>query len=217
MALSSAQTLRRSKPLTFREWIRLEEIREDVLTAAERGTDDFPDLVYTYLSAVLLVPAETFDQISWVEALKLFLEAYSITLPDLRLPLLHPNKVNKEATLDWDYKGRFWHYWTHLLAKEYGWSLEYIGDLDVNTALAAIQEILTDQQLQKEFAWSLSEIAYPYNKHTKKAEFQPLTRPYWMLPEIKKPKKIKILKRLLPQGNVIEIGKPNEVASPPQS
>jgi len=67
-------------------------------------------------------------------------------------------------------------------------------------AFAHIQEILTDRQLEQEFFYSLSEIAYPYNKATKKGEFKPMPRPYWMRPAVRPTKTIRIKRNLLPVG-----------------
>jgi len=72
--------------------------------------------------------------------------------------------------------------------------------------LALIQEILTDDQLEKEFAHSLSEVAYEYSSQTKKSHKVPLDRPVWMRPKfIKAEKKIKIPANLIPIGNTINL------------
>lgn len=77
------------------------------------------------------------------------------------------------------------------------------SELDPDDGVALLQEILTDDQLEKEWQWSLSEIAYPYNPDTKKSEFKNLPRPVWMQKEIRKPvKQIKIPASMLPVGIV---------------
>ena len=165
-------------------------------------------------SAALNIPIETFDGWSWVEVLYAYTMVMVDQLPDTKLPMLNPTgNLGKIPT--WHYKGRTWNYYAHMLAREYGWSLEYISDLDRNDALALIQEILTDEQLRKEFEYGMSEIAYPYNKSTKKSEFKPLERPFWMLPKIEQPKKIKIRKDFLPVGNIISRERHEEKQAPP--
>jgi hypothetical protein len=125
--------------------------------------------------------------------------------PRAKLPILTTKHTKEDKKLSWDYDGRTWNFYSHLLASNYGWTLEYIGKLGIDEVIAKIQEILTEEQLNKEFQWSMSEIAYPYNKSTKKSEFKPLKRPYWMLAEVTEIKKIKILKSLLPIGNVQDV------------
>lgn len=209
------QTLLHSKRLTFKQWIRLEEIREDAQKAAESGADDFPDFVYSYLSAALGVPAEFFENWTWADVFRAYTEVFTYQVLDLPLPILNPSNTSSKELPLWHYKGRTWNYYSHLISKEYGWTLEYVENLSPTEALAHIQEILTDEQLRKEFEWSLSDIAYPYNKSTRKSEFKPLQRPYWMLPKIEQPKKIKMRKDFIPVGNIIEIGKHREEKAEP--
>jgi hypothetical protein len=117
----------------------------------------------------------------------------------------YQTKQEKVEELSWNYNGRMKHYLIHILAKTYGWDDTYIKKLSVETALSYIQEIFVDDQLDKEFVYSLSEVAYPYNKSTKKSEFHPLPRPVWMQKEIKEVKKIKMLRSMLPVGNVTDV------------
>jgi hypothetical protein len=79
-----------------------------------------------------------------------------------------------------------------------------VGDVDV--ALAHIQEILTDEQLEREFYWGTSEIAYPYNPTTKQSKFSPLTRPYFMAAPAPQLKRIQIPRGLMPVGEGIDSG-----------
>jgi hypothetical protein len=86
--------------------------------------------------------------------------------------------------------------------------VKQISNLPVDDALAYIQEILTDRQLEKEFTHSLSETSYPYNKNTKQSKYVPLKRPYWMQPDFKNVEKKKVApipKSLLPVGNVVRM------------
>ena len=93
--------------------------------------------------------------------------------------------------------------WLHLFAKAYGWSSEYIANLEIEDGVALLQEIIVDNQLQREWEWGMNEMAYPYNQMTKKSEFKPLDRPSWMQKKYEAPKKIKIPIHLIPLGNVI--------------
>jgi hypothetical protein len=116
--------------------------------------------------------------------------------------------------VDWDYDGRTWAYYSHLLAKAYGWTLEYVAEMDVNEALAHLQEIMTDDHLEKEFTYSLSEVAYPYNKSTKTSNFKPMTKPYWMRPPMKQIPTYKIRRDMLPQGRIVDLaGNPSQFST----
>lgn len=95
--------------------------------------------------------------------------------------------------------------YSHILAKAYGWSLEYIANLPVLEAMAKLQEIMTEEQLEKEFLWSTSQNAFEYDQKTKMSHFKKLPRPYWMLPKAKPLPKIKMRKDLVPMGNVIKL------------
>lgn len=187
--------------IKFRVWLRLEGLKEKVIKAVEEG-GDFPTHVVDFVATALHVPAKYIQDAWWSVMIQAFYEIV-LKLPNVKLPITEPTYENIRSE-DWDYDGRTWHRYAHMLAKEYGWTLEYISRLRVEEALAKIQEILVDEQLEREFQHSLSEIAYPYNSSTKKSEFRPLTRPAWMRPKVKieKIKKRKIPATSLPIGTV---------------
>jgi hypothetical protein len=63
-----------------------------------------------------------------------------------------------------------------------------------------------EEQLDKEWTYSLSEIAFPYNSSTKKSEYKPLDRPEWMLPiSPKQLPVIKMRKDMMPMGNIVDM------------
>lgn len=190
----------------FGKWTRLEKIAADIDKAVENNITQFPILVISYISTALFLPTKLLNKLSWLPTIILFEFAREINSPT-KIPLLQNKKENKKDKnkLGWDYDGRNWHYWSHLLAKQYGWELEYIENLDVDVALAHIQEIFTDEQLDREFLWSMSEIAYPYNSTTKQSKFSPLPRPYFMQSEAPKIQKIKIRADMMPVGNIKDI------------
>ena len=88
------------------------------------------------------------------------------------------------------------------MAKAYGWTEEYISNLEIETGLALIQEAIVDDQLNKEWEWSLTEIAYEYDKGSKTSKFRALPRPDWMGGGKKPPKKTTMLKVMLPVGYI---------------
>lgn len=163
------------------KWIELEDIKEEI----SKTDENFPALVYKYLSKAFGFGG-MWNRLRWQHTAKALLLVNNIAAPkNKELPLLNskPDLKSKEVKAGWEYKKRTIHQWSHMLASQYGWSLEYIKNLSIDTALALIQEILAQDQLDKEFQWGLSEISYSYDVRTKKSKFNPLPRPDWMLPD----------------------------------
>jgi hypothetical protein len=183
----------------FGKFLKLEEIKYNIIKAAKRKEDQFPELVISYLSAAFLFPRIIFKNLRWDLSLLLFSLASAKSSPIMGLPLLKPSKQkeNKEA---WDYDGRGYALYIHLIASAYGWTEKYICNLKIDTALALVQEIITDEQLDREFLWGMSEKSYSYNAKTKVGRAIPLERPYFMQQEAKAPAKTRILKSMLPIG-----------------
>lgn len=188
--------------MKFREWTEQEVRKEKLAKAVRDNTDEFPTYLIEFVSTALRVSPKWLEKLYWEDVVNAF---YVILMkfPVLDLPITKAYSVDTESKREsWDYEGRTWNYYSHLLAKHYGWTLEYISQLHVQDALARIQEILTDEQLEREFTYSLSEIAYPYDQSTKKSIFKPLPRPPWMRPAIKEVKMRKIPAYYIPVGTV---------------
>jgi hypothetical protein len=164
------------------------------------GSGEFPDRVFAYLSVASTVN----EGEAWTDTVSTLLKCFREFAPNQDLPLIKDATGEKGKPSSWDYEGRGFWLWANVLCKAYGWTIEYVSDMDYNDAFTLLQEILTDEQLDKEFTYSLSEIAYPYNKSTKKNHFKPLPRPYWMKAVVSEIKKVKFHKEFLPQGMVID-------------
>lgn len=187
----------------LKKWITLEQQKEKIIKAVEGG-NDFPSELFLYLSTALGVSSRWYEKADWQLLIQAFYGCISKS-PQVELPIITPSdETTKEES--WDYPQRTWHLYSHLLAKTYSWTLEYVANLEVKEALAKIQEIVVDDQLNKEFVYGLSEIAYHYDKGSKTSKFVPLPRPHWMRPKIKPIKKIVIPAHMLPIGNVIMDG-----------
>jgi len=187
----------------FGKWIKLETLRSNVIEAV--GTDSFAEKVIEYVSTALPIAKLIIPRLFWADVIHIFYGIVSKSVIQVKLPLLESSNLKETEKLSWDYPTRPYYVWTHLLASNYGWTIEYINNLKVEDVLALIQEILTEQHLEKEFQRSLSEVAYEYDKTTKKSKFIPMERPYWMLPKPKEIKKVKIPKSILPQGNIVDL------------
>jgi len=197
------QLLLRFRKNTFGTWSRLEETRTSVVKAVENSAIDVARLTVAYISiAFPFLPRWVYSKIYWVDLVELFSLVVKSFGPTKKIPFLvsQQEKSRKDNTVSWDYPGRNLNYMTHTLAKAYGWSVEYIHGLDVDVALAFLQEVFTDEHLSKEFVYGLSEVAYAYNKNTGKSRLVPLDRPYWMLAKVTPVKTYPIRKDLIPAG-----------------
>ena len=183
----------------LRKWLELESYKEKIIKATDGG--DLPRWMFRYLSVALWgVSEKWFKCADWVKIVSVFYLSISKS-PKIELPITSPSD-EKSREDDWNYDGRVWHLYSHMLAKAYGWTLEYISQLSVVEALAKIEEIIVDTQLEREFYYGLSEAAYSYDKHTKTSKYVPLPRPHWMRKQIKPIKKFLIPASMLPVGVV---------------
>jgi hypothetical protein len=196
----------------FGAFLKLEDIKHKIFQAAKRKEETFPDLVVSYISAAFLFPKFILRRLRWDLVFLLFLLASNANTPKVIIPLLKPNK-QKEEKAPWDYEGRGYAMYVHLIASTYGWTQDKINRLNVDTALALIQEILTDEQLDREFLWSMSDKNVIYNAKNNTSKANPLERPYFMKVEVQEPKKIKILKSLMPVGSGTLAPKPEDKVS----
>lgn len=187
----------------FKKWMDLENLKEKILQSVEDNTD-FPEQLFSYLHIATGVPWAWYQMGDWNLLVQLFYVCVSKS-PKVELPITSPTG-EKSKDESWEYEGRTWHLYSHLLAKSYGWNLEYIAKLPVLEVLSKIQEIIVEDQLDKEFVYSLSEIAYAYDKNTKTSKFVPLPRPHWMRTKAQPIKKFVLPKAMLPMGNVITEG-----------
>lgn len=201
------------RKVSFRTWTELEDRKFQIVEAVEQGSDTLSDLMWAYVSTALHFCPKSGSKIYWKDVATSFLNIHSVTVPKKSFPLVSRPAKEKNKKDPWDYSGRIWFFYSNIIASEYGWSIRAIANLSVEDALAYIQEILTERHLEKEFVWSTSQIAYPYNKVTKKSKFSPLPRPYWMTTDMddKKRKVPAIPKSLLPVGNVVNLYDPKTI------
>ena len=105
-----------------------------------------------------------------------------------------------QLPVPWNHPERLRISWIHILAQAYNWSKADIENLWTEEAIGFIQEIEADDQTQKEFLHSLSEVAYPYNQGTKTSKYAPLQRPLWMVKRDVEEVETTLDRRLLPIG-----------------
>lgn len=191
----------------LRRWFELERIRGQLLDAAERGdTLTVSTLLCAYLSAASGEDQELYGKAVWYEVAVAFNKVVELNRVATRFPVFR-NTVSSSKDMPWDYDGRDWYEWVHIIASRYGWSIEYIAELEVEDGIALIQEILVSDQLDREWQWQMSEMAFEYVPATKSSRFRPLPRPQWMIAKHEPPKSIKIRKDLIPIGNIVVLDK----------
>jgi hypothetical protein len=162
----------------------------------ERG-----ELLTSYISTALDFSASQVDELSWVDAAQALTTCLSVNANLRTLPFMRYPSKNKEVA--YDYPGRLFYQYAHMIAKTYGWTLDAISSLDVDEALAFIQEVLIDDVHTHEWQWDLSEKSSGYDKQTKDYKHIPFQLPDWMVPIPPAPKVYKIPKVLIPVGNVV--------------
>lgn len=195
--------LRRVKRHTLKVWLKLSDIQKQTQLAAEMQDVDG---VYTSLTNYVSVAIGKSVDLPWVDFYVLYGEIANANKLDDKYPIIKP--TGKEPSeLPWEYDGRSEYFWVYVLSKNFGWSMEYIDNLDINQAIALLQEIEVDKQLEKEFVWNMSELAYPLQADGKTHKHKPLERPVWMVenPFIKyqQRERPKLNMKFMPVGNVV--------------
>lgn len=164
----------------LRKWLSIEQLRSDIKSADDG--DQFATSLFAYLSALLDIQPEPLEDVPWYEVIDGYYFSSLELYPRLDLSiLLSAKKKDNKLPDPWEYDERIWYTFVHLFAKNYGWSVEYVEELDVDDAYALVQEISLEDQFEKEWQWSLSEIGYEYDKSTKKSTLRKLPRPDWMM------------------------------------
>lgn len=174
-------------------WLDLENIRGKIGEAVDPwDAGKLSESICSYVSTALSIEVE---ELPWMEVAIALRKIDQTCAIEYDFPFLRVQIDDKKET--WDYEGRTWYIWLHMLASEFGWTAEYIADLDVDMAFALAQEIAVRNQLEKEFQWATSEVPYQT-----KDGFKPLERPRWMLYSTDRPEdnKIKIRKEFMPVG-----------------
>lgn len=189
--------------LRLKDWLSLSGYRKEI--------SDNQNVPNNLCKSLALSESKEWETLPWFEigeAFFLLVEANQISID---FPILKDAPSRDEKSVPpWEYPNREWYFWVHLFSSKYGWNIEYISDLDIDDAVALMQEIELDRQLSKEWDYQLSEISYSYDAGSKKSRFVPLPRPKWM----QKPVNIKatlrkIPKKFLPLGVIIKIDDEN--------
>ena len=208
--LDNPVTLRR---LSLRGWSGLENLKKEMDDAISKKDFDTYFVSTIQFIEMALSPSEKIEwsEVSWWEFLEIYSKTVELNKPTILFPILDVTQKKEGKKMPWEYDGRSWYFWLNLFADRYGWNETTIGELDIDTAIGLYQEIELNSQLEKEWSWGLSEIAYQYNSSTKKSEYKPLDRPEWMLPI--SPKQLPVIrmrKDMMPMGNIVNFQEPKK-------
>jgi hypothetical protein len=205
------------------EWVRIGELQEEIGECLDNGNviqaaTDILEIIR------ISIPDIDYSSRFWYDVSVLFQSVIAINAPSEKFPILknftEANKGGKRKKEAWDYRGRGWYFWLHTFAQKYGWDEKTIANLNIDDAVGLYQEIVLEDQMRHEWEWGLSEIAYSYDKTTKKSKLIPLPRPAWMAvnPEKKQdPEVLRVNKAFMPMGNIVDIASTsptNPTASP---
>jgi hypothetical protein len=197
----------------LREWLKLDAVRENVVDAIEtKNIDGLAKSICTFVSIASSVSVDILLSLPWYDVVTAFLAVEAENKLRLDFALLRTTKKKPDDPA-WEYEGRTWYWWNNILSSHYGWTSEYIAELDIDDATGLLQEIMVDEQLDREWQWSLTEIAYPYNETTKQSNFKPLDRPEWMMivssTNLPKIPIVRMRRDMLPVGFIVR-GKSSE-------
>jgi len=194
------------KPLPLGKFFRLENLRKELgKSLRERNRIEFGNVMQEIIALQVGAGYQPDTLLEALESLRIILieNRMKAKAAILRSPT---TQTKDEKPPSWEYPGRVLATWINSFAEKYHWSLEEILNLNVDTAVYLFQEQAVSEQLQKEWQYSLTELAYPYDKNTQKSSFQPLKRPYWMQEEISAQLPITTLRKdMLPFGVVIDL------------
>ncbi len=195
--------------------LTLNKVRESLVKAVKAGDGGaIADSLYEYLATPILnLDRGTYESAPWFEIIMAFTAVQDLnTIPNVdQYAILQQYEDDKKSdAVPWDYPGRGGVVWKHLLASTYGWPIGEIDWLWPEQAVELLMEILSDETSDREFAYRLSEVAYEFDKATKKSRYRPLRKPPWMVlgsemtKEERKKSLLTTLRRdFLPMGEVV--------------
>ena len=158
----------------LKQWLTLEDERVKLSKAVEiHDRENVAKQLVSVVSTALSVDKETLYLRPWYEVAIAYQTIALLNMPRYEFPFLTSKVKDKKDA--WDYEGRTWYIWANIFANKYGWDLKTVSELDVDDAIALAQEIAVDEQLEREWEWMTTEIAYQA-----KEGFKPLERPDWM-------------------------------------
>lgn len=142
-----------------------------------------PEVVRQYLKL-----CGCYEECSGIEMILVFLQLVQFNSVHTEIPFVLKG-VSSDKKDPWDYDGHWAVAWVYSLAHNLGWSRAEILQLDIDEAMAYIQEIALQEQFNKELDYSLSQNCFETDSKGT-STFKPLERPVWM--QLRQPRKIPV-------------------------
>lgn len=191
------------EPAKLRKWLELEDIKFRIYDAVEnKDRIRLVNLIFLYISTAINVEVDIMSELPYREVLTAFNEISKINVITIDLPFMKMPVGDKQEDTGIEYDNRSWWSWANIFSRQYGWSLEYIADLNVVDGLCLYQEYLIDKYYEKDWQWVLSERFVGYDIHTHEAKTNPYPKPEWMKPKVKEIKPVKLPIAMMPVGAV---------------
>lgn len=195
-----------AKRFGLRKWLELEEVKQNIQRAIQhRNRSDLSHQIFVYVGMALSISPDILTDIPYQDVLSAFNDISSLNSLSVDLPFMQIQKKRVDAELPYDYPNRLWWIWAHQLAKDFGWTLDYIEELDPNNAACLYQEHLIRDYFDREWQWMCSQNSVGYDSTSKKSKYNPLPKPFWMYPKPVPPKKVKMLKSMVPSGIIVRL------------
>lgn len=192
------------KRLPLREWAKLDDLRQEL--EKEAKAENFVGVADCIHKIIELTTGAQSENDFWMDDMQLFIESLRVNAPVKPFPILESKQKGKP--LPWEYSGRTWYFWLHTLARKYGWAETEIAKMDIDDCIGLYQEIVADDQAEREWQNSLSEVSYAYNKTTKTSKLVELPKPDWMKPAPQKSQPVKtspMPTKAMPMGVVFNL------------
>ena len=193
------------QPAKLRKWLELEDIKFRIQSAVEdKDRDRLVNLIFLYLSTAIGIETNTMLDLPYKEVLDAFNEIAKINVITMELPFMRiPVKEGKIEDTGYEYDYRSWWSWANIFSKQYGWSLEYIADLNVNDGLCLYQEYLIDKYHDRDWQWMLSERYVGWDEIRNTSKINPYPKPEWMKAQVKPVKPVQIPIEMMPVGVIV--------------
>lgn len=196
--------------LKLKRWLQLEEKKLDLWDAIKTREID---LIIQCMYAIFVIAGDEsidLEDKEWQVVAHRFAEIIKANSLDRFPPFIDKTFSEKDNEFLFTYPTRLWWMWAYKFARLFGWSLEYIENLDVETALYLYQEFLVDDQKRMEWEWACSQNSIGYDDITKKSVPIKLPRPKWMEKSsddriLERIKPAKIPKYMMPQGEITRL------------
>lgn len=191
------------KRATFGLHLRLGSISAAIMAAKSPG--ERVRLIGEYLRAA---GVSSVASANGIETITAYAELLLLNHIDGSLPFMDGGGEKSDPP-PYDYPGRVWAVWVHMLASRYGWTRDYIFSLSPEEVICYVQEIMLSEATELDVQRSLSELSYKYDPNSKTSRFIPTPRPAWMMEPTgdaareKRPRRLN--KSMLPVGKVIDL------------